>query len=106
MKHFGLFYNYVPDIRERRAPFRAAHLAHAQAAAARGELLAGGAFVGSPAQGLFTFKCANRAIVEAFAAADPYVINNLVPAWRVREWLTCAGEEPLARALMAGSGPQ
>jgi serine/threonine protein kinase len=41
--HYLLFYDVVPDYADRRAPFRAAHLAHARAALGRGELLLGGA---------------------------------------------------------------
>jgi uncharacterized protein YciI len=30
--------------------------------------------------------------VETFVAADPYVRNGLVTAWRVRPWTTVVGE--------------
>jgi hypothetical protein len=43
VKHFLLTYTLAPDYLERRPAFRGAHLALAQAAAARGELLLGGA---------------------------------------------------------------
>ena len=33
----------------------------------------------------------DRAVVEAFAAADPYVLNGLVRSWRVREWNVVVG---------------
>src|SRR5688500_9691628 len=42
--HYLLFYDGGSDYEERRRPFRAAHLEHARAAAARGELVLGGAF--------------------------------------------------------------
>ena len=29
---------------------------------------------------------------EAFARSDPYVLNGLVTAWRVRVWTTVVGE--------------
>ena len=41
--HYLLIYEVVPDYVERRAPLRAAHLAHAWASADRGELVLGGA---------------------------------------------------------------
>lgn len=39
------------------------------------------------------FKAQDKAVVEDFARTDPYVTNGLVKAWRVREWMTVAGEE-------------
>ena len=42
--HYLLFYDVVPDYEQRRMALRAAHLAHAKAACARGELLLGGAW--------------------------------------------------------------
>ena len=42
--HYLLFYDYVENAVERRAPFREEHLRLAREAVARGELLLGGAF--------------------------------------------------------------
>jgi len=39
--HYLLFYDVADNYVERRAPFRAAHLAHAKEALARGELVLG-----------------------------------------------------------------
>ncbi len=89
--HYLLIYDAVPDYVERRAPFRAAHLAHARAAVARGELVLGGALA-NPADGaVLLFTGESPAAAEAFAAADPYVLNGLVTRWRVREWTTVIG---------------
>lgn len=97
MKHFVLFYDYPPDFRERRAPFRAAHIEHANASVARGELQAGGAFAeDDPPLGMLLFKAERAEAAEAFAQADPYVVNGVVLSWRVREWVTVVG--PLALA--------
>jgi uncharacterized protein YciI len=86
MPHYLLFYEVVPDYVERRAEFRAEHLALAQASAARGELLLGGALA-SPVDGaVLLFRADSPAAVEAFVAADPYVRNGLVTRWRIREW--------------------
>jgi uncharacterized protein YciI len=35
----------------------------------------------------------SSAVAEAFAAADPYVLNNLVMAWRVRAWTAVVGPQ-------------
>jgi uncharacterized protein YciI len=97
MKHFCLFYEYPADFRERRAPFRAMHLAHANASAARDELQLGGAFADDPPQSLLLFKAETAATAEAFAEGDPYVINKLVLSWRVREWTTVVGAGALTK---------
>ena len=97
MKHFILFYDYVPDFRDKRAPHRAAHIAHAKQSLARGELQLGGAFAENPPGGMLLFKADAPAIAEAFARADPYVQNSVVTAWRVREWTTVVGADALTR---------
>ena len=38
------------------------------------------------------FSCDSPAPAEAFAAADPYVVNGVVARWRVRPWTTMVGE--------------
>jgi uncharacterized protein YciI len=97
MKHFCLFYEYPADFRERRAPFRALHVEHCKASIARDELQLGGAFVDDPPQGLLLFKAETAATAEAFAEGDPYVINNVVLSWRVREWTTVVGPGALTK---------
>ncbi|MGH9535039.1 MAG: YciI-like protein [Terriglobales bacterium] len=89
--HFALLYDLVPDYLERRGAFRGQHLALAQEAARRGELLLGGAFA-EPADGaLLLFRANDVAAVEAFARADPYVEHGLVTRWRIRPWTVVVG---------------
>jgi uncharacterized protein YciI len=95
--HYLLFYDVVPDYAERRLPFRAAHLAHARAAVARGELVLGGALADPIDGAVLLFECDSPAPIEAFVAADPYVANGLVTKWRVREWTTVVGERAAVR---------
>lgn len=96
MKHFLLFYDYVPDYLERRTALRPAHVAHARAAEARGDLvLAGACTDDGPPIGVLVFKATDRALVEAFALADPYVVNGLATSWHVREWTTVVGADAL-----------
>ena len=91
MKHFLLFYDAAPDYSERREQFRSLHLSAAWAAAERGELVLGGALA-DPADGaVLLFQGDTPAVAETFARTDPYVVNGLVTAWRVREWRTVAG---------------
>ena len=89
--HYLLFYDVVENYAERRTPFRAAHLAHAWAAADRGELVLGGALADPIDGAVLLFQGESPATAEAFAAADPYVTNGLVTRWRVRPWTTVVG---------------
>ena len=96
--HYLMFYEVADDYAEKRMPFRAAHIAYARKAVARGDLVLGGALA-SPADGaVLLFRGSTPAVAEAFAAGDPYVVNGLVRKWRVREWTTVVGalaESPL-----------
>jgi len=88
--HLALFYEYVPDILERRKPFREEHLALLRALHAEGKLVMAGAF--QPADGaLLLFRADTPAEVEAFVRADPYARNGLVTGWRIREWTVAVG---------------
>jgi uncharacterized protein YciI len=90
--HYLLIYDVVPDYVERRAALRAAHLAAARAAVARGELVLGGALADPVDGAVLLFRGDSPAAAEAFAAADPYVLNGLVTRWRVRAWTTVVGD--------------
>jgi uncharacterized protein YciI len=89
--HYLMFYDYTADYLARRGEFRGLHLKHAWASHERGELVLGGAY-DDPADGAaILFACDSPAVPEAFAKADPYVINGLVTRWRIRRWNTVAG---------------
>jgi len=91
--HYLLFYEKVPDHARREPPLRAAHLAHLQAAVARGEVVLGGSLA-DPADGtaIVLFRAGSPDVVESFAAADPFVMHGVVSRWRVRRWHTVIGE--------------
>ena len=91
--HYLLFYDAVDDYVTRRVPLRAEHLGQARGAVARGELVLGGALADPPAGVVFLFRGSSPAVAERFAERDPYVINGLVKAWRVREWTTVVGPD-------------
>ena len=90
-KYSLLFYTYVPDILERRDPFRAAHIQGAKDAVARGEMAMAGALAEPVDGAVFVFSpdCPVEKI-EEFAKKDPYVINGLVPEWKIRPWMVVA----------------
>ena len=91
--HYLLFYDVVSDYVERRAAYRAEHLALAKNAVARGDLVLGGA-LGEPVdQSVLLFSGDSPAVAEAFAKADPYVTNGIVTRWRVRPWTTVVGRD-------------
>jgi uncharacterized protein len=92
--HYLLIYDAAPDYVERRAAFRAEHLALARAAHARGELILGGALADPVDGAVLLFKCDSPSPFEAFVAADPYVKNGLVTRWRIRAWTTVVGDNP------------
>ena len=91
--HYILFYDYVPEYMERRGEFRDQHMTYATPFLERGELFLGGAFA-EPADGAaIVFKGDSPEVAEAFAKADPYVLNGLVTSWRVRKWTTVVGRD-------------
>ena len=78
--HFLLFYDLEPDYLERRAEFRAEHLALAWDAQERGDLVLAGALE-NPADGaVLLFQGDTPGAAERFAEADPYVRAGLVRA--------------------------
>ncbi len=93
MKHYLLFYEFVEDYAEMRATFRKSHLEKAWAASGRGELVLAGALADPMDTGVLLFKSETPEVVQAFAKADPYVVNGLVRSWKVREWTTVDGAD-------------
>ena len=86
---YMLFYDYGPNMLERRAPYRDEHLGLANAAHERGELVMAGAFMEPLDGAAFVFR--TREAAEAFPGTDPYVSSGLVTGWRVREWNVVVG---------------
>ena len=90
--HYLLMYDVVDDYVTRRVPLRAAHIRLAREAAARGELVLGGAL--NPPEGVvLLFRGDSPAAAETFAQADPYVLDGLVKSLKVREWTTVVGPD-------------
>lgn len=81
-----LTYHYVSDILERRDPFRAGHLDHARRSKERGELVNIGAVGSPPSGGVLVFRDVDPALVERYAAEDPYVTAGLVTSYSVEPW--------------------
>lgn len=90
--HFLLFYDFVSDYLQRRAPYRTEHLRVAWEAQQRGELLLGGALADPPDAAVLLFQGEDARTARAFAENDPYVKSGLVTHWSVRPWMTVVGE--------------
>ena len=89
--HYLVFYDYVENAVERRAPLREEHLRLAREAVARGELLMGGAFAEPVDGAVLLFQADDPSAVEAFVRADPYVTGGVVTRWRIRPWTVVVG---------------
>ena len=79
-----LHYEYVPDMVEKRQPYREAHLALIKRYHEDGRLEKAGAVGDPPRGGLLVFRSAEDA--EAFANEDPYGKAGLVVSRRVEPW--------------------
>jgi uncharacterized protein len=86
MRYFALTYEVVPDFLARRAAYRDAHLRLVREANGRGLLTLAGALGDPPDGALLVFRAESASPAEAFARADPYVVEGLVTSWRVRPW--------------------
>jgi uncharacterized protein YciI len=81
-----LFYDYVPDIVERRGPHREGHLALLRRWKDEGRVVMAGATGDPPSGGLLVLRIADPAEAEALIGEDPYVAAGLVASWRVEPW--------------------
>lgn len=104
MAYFALFYHVVDRFVDRRTPFREPHLAHAQNAAARGELVLAGALADPADTALIVFRCDSPDAARLFAEADPYVLNGLVQRWEIRPWNVVVGTYANPNAVSSKGG--
>jgi uncharacterized protein YciI len=85
-KRLILLYDYVGEMRERRAPHREAHLALVRRWRDEGRLAVAGALGDPPHGAALVFNAEDPREVERFVSEDPYVAAELVTAWRVEPW--------------------
>ena len=83
-----LKYEYVPDVLEKRGPYREGHLGLANKLVEEGKCLSGGPS-GEPGNevpsgALFVFTDLESA--EFYAKGDPYVQNGIVTNYSIEEW--------------------
>jgi uncharacterized protein YciI len=84
--HQALFYDYVENALEARAPHREAHLALIGRAVEDGRIAMAGALGDPPHGGLLVFNGDDPSVAERFTEEDPYVLNGVVISWRVEPW--------------------
>jgi uncharacterized protein len=83
-----LFYDYVPDVVERRAPYREGHLALIRRWHEAGRIVMAGGVGDPPRAGLIVLRADDpQAAAEEFVAEDPYQPAGLVTSWRVEPFL-------------------
>jgi len=90
--HYILFYEFVDNFTEKRAPFRQAHRDHVHQSYERGAIVLAGALAEPVDGGVLIFNGSSSGAAEEFAKNDPYVLNGLVKSWKVRKWMTVVGE--------------
>jgi uncharacterized protein YciI len=89
-RHQILIYDYIPDVVERRAPHREAHLARIAEWIESGRMLMAGATGDPPSGALFILAGDDPGAGERFAEGDPYVAAGLVTAHRILPWTVVA----------------
>jgi uncharacterized protein YciI len=92
--YFILRYDYVPNIVERREPFRAEHLSRLMELHEAGVVAMAGAAGDPPDHAVIVFDTDDRSRVEQFAESDPYVLNGLVTTFRIDPWNVVVGGSP------------
>jgi len=89
--YFILFYTTVKDYIKKRVPFRQAHLAYAEEANKRGELILAGALADPADSAVLVFKGDSPKVAEEFVKNDPYVKNGIITKWEIRPWTVVIG---------------
>eukprot|EP00545_Synedropsis_sp_CCMP1620_P014781 CAMPEP_0119015458 /NCGR_PEP_ID=MMETSP1176-20130426/11057_1 /TAXON_ID=265551 /ORGANISM="Synedropsis recta cf, Strain CCMP1620" /LENGTH=125 /DNA_ID=CAMNT_0006968753 /DNA_START=106 /DNA_END=483 /DNA_ORIENTATION=+ len=90
-----LRYEYIPDVLEKRGPFREGHVSLAKEMVAAGKCLSGGPSgplgMEIPTGALFIFTDADAA--KEYVANDPYVSGGIVTSHSIEEWNVVVGRE-------------
>jgi len=86
-----LMYDLVDDYLERREALRPEHLALAQAAQLRGQLVLAGALADPYDMTVLVWKVEDASVIDRFVAHDPYVREGLVKRFRIRRWNVVIG---------------
>lgn len=90
---WALHYTYVPEIMEKRDPYRPAHLDLAKALIADGKMVVAGPYAdASGALFIFQGEGMSREFIEAeFVKKDSYGKADLVSSYDIKEWNAALG---------------
>jgi len=91
MNYYALQYEVAADFANRRVAYREEHLRLVREAHARGDIALAGALGNPPDAALLIFRGDSPAAAEQFAERDPYVVQGIATAWRVRQWNVVVG---------------
>jgi uncharacterized protein YciI len=83
-----LKYDYIPDVLEKRGPYREGHLGLAKKLIAEGKCLSGGP-TGEPGMEVPTgalFIFTDEEAAKLFVKEDPYVSGGIVTGHSIEEW--------------------
>lgn len=83
-KQYILRYDYIPDVLERRGPYREEHLALAKRSCISGGPTASTKNPSIPIGALFIFPDSHSA--TSFVDSDPYVSAGIVTGFSIEEW--------------------
>jgi hypothetical protein len=84
--HHILFYDYVDNMLERRAPHREAHLERIADEREFGRIVMAGALGDPPHGAAIVFRDVSPDEIEAFVKGDPYADAGLITNWRIERW--------------------
>ena len=88
-----LTYDYIPDVLEKRGPYRERHIGLAKEMIEEGTCVSGGPTVSPgesvPKGALFVFTTKDAA--EKFVKEDPYVEGGIVTDHKIDEWSVVVG---------------
>jgi len=99
-KLYVLQYDYVENITEKRAPYRAAHLAIFLKQMQDGNLVIGGAVDQPPTGGLIVFRNLTPKDIEEIVQQDPYYVNGLVTKYAIKPFIAVTGDDSLKNDLL------
>jgi uncharacterized protein YciI len=85
-EHRLLRYDYVPDMLERRGPYRESHLTRIRENMEAGTIVMAGALGDPPRGAAIVLRGVDEDWIEQFVLGDPYVEAGLVTGWQSEVW--------------------
>lgn len=82
---------YVPNMLEKRGPYREEHINGAKKVFEEGTCAMAGALTDPVDTGVFVFKNVDKDYVENFVRNDAYYKAGLVPTYTIRPWMVVVG---------------